>query len=240
MSIAAPVPSPTPRAPGAGGVVATIIGCVIALMGALAMLAAVGLAVAQLTLRDDGGYYTSPSERLTTPSAAIAARELSLGDVADGTAADVVDALAVRARITAAARDGGGVFIGIGPASAVERYLAGAPHARADDVRGGDVILHEQPGERRLAPPGSERFWVESTAGPGSQQLTWKATGGRWTAVVMNASAARGIDVSVRVGAKVGALPWIAAGIGVIGLVLLVVGGVLMVVGLRSPTPADP
>ncbi len=233
MSIAPPVPTPTPRAPGAGHVIATIIGCALALAGALAVLAAAGLAVAQLTLPDDDGYYTSPREQLVTSSAAISGQKLSLGDIDDGTGADVVDALAVRARITAQARDGRAVFIGIGPSAAVERYLAGAPHAQVYDVREGDVILREHPGERRLAPPAGERFWVESTQGAGRQQLTWKATSGRWSAVVMNANAARGIDVSVRVGAKVGALPWIAGGIGAIGLVLLVGGGALVVIGLR-------
>jgi hypothetical protein len=49
----------------------------------------------------------------------------------------------------------------------------------------------------------------------------------------MNADAGRGIDVDVRVGARIGAVPWIAAGIGTVGLLLLLGGGVLLFVGLR-------
>jgi hypothetical protein len=217
--------------------VATIVGALLALAGAVALLAALGLAVVQLTLRDDDGYFTSPRAHLTSSSGAIVGDELSLDDLDDDAGADVVDALAVRARITAARRDGEAVFIGIGPAAAVRRYVDGAAFAEVDDVLHGDVILTEHPGERPLDTPASQPFWVASTTGPGRQQLTWKPSSGRWAAVVMNADAARGIDVDVRVGARVGAVPWIAAGTGAVGLILLLGGGVLLFVGLRRQAP---
>jgi hypothetical protein len=235
----APV-APAPQRSSEGGVAsvpATIVGALLALAGAVAVLVAFGLAIAQLTLRDDDGYYTSPSAHLATPTSAIVGSGLSLGDVDGGASADVVDALSVTARITATARRARAVFVGIGPTAAVDRYLAGAAHAQVDGVRDGDVLLRTQTGTRRLAPPGSERFWVASAAGAGQRQVTWKASGGRWSAVVMNADGARGVDVDVRVGAKIGALPWIAGGIGLIGLFVLIGGGVLMLVGLR-PTGA--
>ncbi len=235
MSVASPAPSAA--SPGAGAIVATIVGALLALAGALAALAAIGLGVAQLTLPDEDGYYTSPTERLVTAAPAISGEDLSLGDVDGGTGADAVDALAVRARITATARDGRDLFIGIGPAAAVERYLSGAAHAQVDDVRHGDVILRERPGRSQLAPPGQQRFWAASTQGAGRQQLTWKARGGSWSAVVMHPDGSPGLDVDVRVGARVGALPWITGGLGAVGLLLLVLGGLLMVVGLR-PRPA--
>jgi len=222
---------------------ATILGAVLALAGAVALLAALGLGIAQLTLRDDDGYFTSPRAHIVTPSGAVVGDDLSLGDVDDGATADVVDALSVRARISAARRDGGDVFVGIGPAAAVHRYLRGAAFAEVDDVRNGDVILRERAGERALPPPASQAFWVASATGAGRQQLTWKPAGGRWAAVVMNADAARGVDVDVRVGARIGAVVWIAGGLGVVGLLVLFAGGALLYVGLRSPAgsaePAD-
>jgi hypothetical protein len=220
--------------------VVTIVGALLALAGAVALLAAAGLGIAQLTLRDDDGYFTSPRAHLTTPSAAIVGDDLSLGDVDDGASADVVDALSVRARITATRRDGEHVFLGIGPAAAVRRYLAGAPFAEFDDVRNGDVVLREHAGARPVQAPASQTFWVASATGPGRQQLTWKPTSGRWAAVVMNADARRGMDVAVRVGARIGAMPWIAAGIGAAGVVLLLGGGALLFVGLRPQSqPAE-
>jgi hypothetical protein len=235
MSSSSPVAPPGPARSSTPGsaVVLTIVGALLALAGAVALLAAVGLGVAQLTLRDDDGYFTSPAAHLTTASAAVVGDDLSLGDVDDGASADVIDALSVRARITATRRDGADVFIGIGPAAAVRRYLAGAPFAEVDEVRHGDVLLREHPGNRSVQAPTSQAFWVASAAGPGRQQLTWKPSSGRWAAVVMNADAGRGIDVDVRVGARIGAVPWIAAGIGTVGLLLLLGGGVLLFVGLR-------
>jgi hypothetical protein len=231
-----PVAPPPARSTPPGSVAVTIVGALVALAGAVALLAALGLGVAQLTLRDDDGYFTSPRAHLTTPSGAILGDDLSLGDVDDGATADVVDALSVRARITATRRDAGDVFIGIGPATAVHRYLQGAAFAEFDDVRNGDVVLIERSGERTLQSPASQTFWAASATGPGRQQLTWKPTSGRWAAVVMNVDGARGIDVDVRVGARIGAVPWIAGGIGAVGLILLFGGGVLLFVGLRSQT----
>jgi len=238
----APVAPPPARSSGpSGAVVVTIVGALLALAGAVALLAALGLAIAQLTLRDDDGYFTSPRAHLTSPSRAIVGDDLSLGDVDDGASADVIDALSLRARITAARRDGAGVFVGIGPATAVQSYLRGAAFAEFDDVHDGDVVLLERPGVRAVQAPTTQTFWVASATGPGRQQLTWKPTSGRWAAVVMNADGGPGIDVDVRVGARIGAVPWIAGAIGAIGLVLVLGGGVLLFVGLRHQArPAEP
>lgn len=241
MSTAPVAPSPARSSAPSGAVVITIVGALMALAGAVALLAAAGLGIAQLTLRDDDGYFTSPRAHLATPSGAIVADDLSLGDVDDDASADVVDALSVRARVTATRRDGGNVFIGIAPAAAVQRYVEGTAFAEFDDVRNDDVILIEHPGDRPLQAPTSQTFWVASATGPGRQQLTWKPTSGRWAAVVMNAGAGPGVDVDVRVGARIGAVPWIAGGIGVIGLILLLGGGALLFVGLRPQArPAEP
>jgi hypothetical protein len=234
MSSAPVAPPPTGSSTRGSAVAITIVGALLALAGAVALLAAAGLGVAQLTLRDDDGYFTSPRAHLATASAAIVGDDLSLGDVDDGASADVVDALSVRARITATRRDGADVFIGVGPAAAVRSYLAGAPFAEFDEVRNGDVVLREHSGGRSVQAPTRQTFWVASAEGSGRRQLTWKPTSGRWAAVVMNADASRGIDVDVRVGARIGSVPWIAAGIGAVGLILLLGGGVLLFVGLRS------
>jgi hypothetical protein len=230
----------TPPAARSSDVAVTIVGAILALMGAVALLVACGVAIAQLTLRDDDGYYTSPSAHLTTRSAAIVGDDLSLGDVDDGAGADVVDALSVRARITATRSDGGEVFVGIGPAAAVQRYLSGVAHAQVEDLHDGDVILREQAGARAAGSPAARTFWVASAQGPGRQQLDWKPTSGQWSAVVMNAGAAPGLDVQVRVGARIGALPWIAGGIGAVGLILVAGGGGLMFAGLRQLAHPDP
>jgi hypothetical protein len=233
----APGPPPATRP---SDVAVTIVGAILALMGAVALLVACGLAIAQLTLRDDDGYYTSPSAHLTTPTAAIVGDELSLGDVDDGAAADVVDALSLRARITATRSDGGEVFVGIGPAGALRRYLSGVPQAQVEDVRDGDVILRERLGARAAGPPAAQTFWAASAQGPGRQQLDWKPTNGQWAAVVMNATATPGIDVQVRVGARIGVLRWITGGIGAVGLILVAGGGGLMFAGLRRLGQPDP
>ena len=73
----------------------------------------------------------------------------------------------------------GPAFIGLAPRAAVERYLAGVPHAAVSQVRlargGLPVTLSPVSGRARpAAPPGDQTFWLASSA---SGTLFWSPSG---------------------------------------------------------------
>jgi hypothetical protein len=84
--------------------------------------------------------------------------------------------------------------------------------------------------------PATAGVWVAQSTGPGSRVLTWTATAGGWTIVIMNADASRGLTIRGDVGATVPALTGIATGL-LIGGAVLLAGGVAR--GARDP-PGHP
>jgi hypothetical protein len=93
--------------------------------------------------------------------------------------------------------------------------------------------LHE--GRAPRTPPGQQDFWVAESEGSGEQALTWDAEFGRWTVVVMNADAARGIDVEADAGVKLDWAIWAGLGMFVVG-VLMSAGAVVVIllIGRRA------
>ena len=66
-------------------------------------------------------------------------------------------------------------------------------------------------------------------AGPGTQTLTWAVRSGDWMVVAMNADGSRPVNMQVNVAATLPALPWIATGL-LIGGIIFLVGGILLIV----------
>jgi hypothetical protein len=126
------------------------------------------------------------------------------------------------------------LFVGIGPSSQVERYLAGTKHTLVTDYFGGK----EQPidgGPARSA-PGAQPFWVASSTGPGARSLFWKPADGSWTVVVMNADGRPDVAFHADLGASLPALPWVTTGVLLAGTAFLA-GGVLLIVGAVRRRP---
>jgi hypothetical protein len=65
-------------------------------------------------------------------------------------------------------------------------------------------------------------------AGPGTQTLAWQVANGRWTVVAMNADASAPVSVRVNAAATLPALPWVATGLLIGGVVVLLAGGLLI------------
>ena len=204
------------------GTVLAVAGSLLALAGG-AVFAALG----------GDGAITSGSQRVTTPASALVS---SVADV-DGVD-EVADALGdPELQLTTAARHPGtGVFVGIGPAVAVQRYLASAPVEEVGDFeiepfRLEDRELH--PGTRVPAPPASQRFWSAQASGPKSATMQWRVRDGDYRVVVMNATGARGVDVDASAGVEVPNTPTIAWALVVAGLLMLAGGAAAIVAGLR-------
>ncbi|HEX7187085.1 MAG TPA: hypothetical protein VF423_02580 [Actinomycetes bacterium] len=134
------------------------------------------------------------------------------------------------------------VFVGVGPARDVDRYLAGAAVETVTDF---DVApLHltgsVSKGSRQLDAPGDQDFWVERSEGSNAAATSWKLRGGEFRVVIMNADGSAGIEADGQFGLHI---PVVAA-IGAVGLAgglgATVIGAILLVLGLRTAGPAQP
>jgi hypothetical protein len=219
---------PPRRQPGGAHRVLLLVFGGIALVVALGLLAGGGVALWALGQRDDSGYFTTDSHRLSTPSYAIASKGLDIGPDAPGWISDFAGV-----RIQAGSERP--VFLGIGPTSDVTRYLARVQHSQITDFDTDPVRFssREVAGSARPAPPAQQSFWRVRATGSGTQTVTWPLEKGNWSAVAMNADGSRGVSLALRVGAHIPALRWVAVGFLAGGAVVLLVGASLLYLGVR-------
>jgi len=227
---AAPVASPrrvrNAAAAWAGGIVA-LVGVTIAIA-----------AGAVLVVFGEDSTLKSDPHSLSTSTAALVTGTASIDDTAE--VADVLGAPSVQ--LSAMADGDAGVFIGIGRAADVERYLAGAPIAEVTDLELSPYHL-----ERRLrrgsgslaplAPPADQDFWVERDSGSTSASIDWKVRDGRFRAVVMNADGSVDVATHGTFGVEIPHLSPIALVLLIGGLVMTVGGIVVAVKGSRRVQP---
>jgi len=207
----------------AGKLILTLIAAIAALIGFGATVGGVALVVAHTTQRDADGYYQSPNERLTTAATAIVAPvELRTPD------SWAFDNPVGTVRIRAGSPSANELFVGIGPADEVRRWLAGSSYTRVDRMGFGPapVLTTAVPGTGQPTAPAGQSFWVARAVGSGEQTLIWPSERGDWSIVVMNAAATPGVAADVSVGAATTALLPMGLGLGGLGLFILV-GGVL-------------
>jgi hypothetical protein len=223
---AAPPPGGERSGWNAGRVLAVVFGSLGALIGVALLLAGLALVLAQAFARDDDGYYTSDTQRLSTPTNAITVEDIDLGsEPVDFVPKDVLG----RVRIRAERPGGDRVFIGIGPQQDVDAYLRGVGHAEVEDLSDDPPRYLTTRGGAPRQPPGAEQFWVASAEGPGRQAVSWEVEGGRWSVVAMNADGARRVVLDADVAAKVGWFLGVGIGLLAAGL-LLVAGGIVLIV----------
>jgi hypothetical protein len=207
-------------------------------MGALLALVSVGLLIggdvalwADRTQRDAAGYITTGVHAFSTSGSALATEPAQLDSPGVGWLYSSILLGNVRIRVTPASTSSA-LFVGIGSANDVDRYLAGVSHTVISDfwTNRAEAMGGGTPG----SVPGAQHFWVASAVGPGAQTLTWDPANGSWTVVVMNADGRPGVNVRADLGATYPALPGIAIGVLVIGALILF-GGVLLIAGaIRS------
>jgi hypothetical protein len=200
---------------GAGRVIALVVGSVVTLI-ALAMVAAgVTVVVYDQTQRDANGYLMTGPTTYDTGTYAFVSESYRTG--ADGIPGALIGTLRIR---TLATRP---VFLGIGPAAAVETYLAGVNREVGQTAaRPGDFRARE--GGPPSGAPTSQTFWTAQAVGAGTQTLTWKPASGRWRIVLMNTDGSPGVLARGSAGATVPHLLAIGAGILAAGVFVLLVG----------------
>ena len=228
---AAPPLAPRPTGWTAGRVVSVVAGAVLVLFS-LGLLGAGGAAVWAQTTQRHGGYVDLGTTTYRTAGYAVASQTVSLH--ADTRGWDAASALfgTVRLRVTPTSGTAP-VFIGIAPAGAADRYLAGVSYATVTGTtRSGSVYTGRSGGPPAIA-PGRAGIWSAHAAGTGTQVLIWPVKSGDWTVVAMNANGSRPVSLRVNAAATVPALPWVAAGLLIGGVLFLTGGAVLIAVPLR-------
>jgi hypothetical protein len=206
---------------GVVGGVAAVTGVLIAIVGGL-------LLWADLARTDDEGFLTSSPGRLETETHAILQEGVEVGSDAP---AWIVGDSPGTVRVRASSADPRQpIFIGIGQAGAVERYLAGVErdvvvHADYDPLR---LRYLRETGRRRPPPPDTQELWVARVQGARPEPLVWDVADGRWSIVAMNADGSRGVALDAELGARIEILRWLGLGMLVGGAVLLAVGVVLI------------
>lgn len=234
---------PAPPAPrgrsgsSAGRAVAIVVGSLLIFMS-LVLLGSGGTAMwVDLFKRDEAGFLTTDAQRFSATGSALTTRPTELGPAGIGWLYSPGLLDQVRIRVTPTDPNST-LFVGIGPTTEVDRYLAGVRHTLITDFWSGRV--QAVGGGASVAAPDTQEFWVTSESGRGPRSLEWDPIEGSWTVVVMNANGQAGIDlVTTDLGATVPALVWVAFGVLVAGGVFLV-GGVLLIAGAirRGRVPA--
>jgi hypothetical protein len=180
--------------------------------------------------RDDSGYVSIGTTELDTAAYAITS-DLQ----GDGPSWLYGSTLLGEARVRATSPGEQAVFIGIARTSDISRYLDGVGYATIEHFATGE-LTSTQEGGAPSAPPAQLSIWAASAEGTGEQTLVWKPRDGDWSIVLMNTDASAGVSVRGDLGAKFPPLPWVAAGLLMAGAVLAVVGGWLLVSGVRGVT----
>jgi hypothetical protein len=235
-----PVPATAPpEAQGAarpsgwtsGRITSLVIGVLVALV-AVVLLGAGGTGLwAELTQRD-AGYVTTGVHPFSTGGSALVTERTHLGGSGVGWlySPGILGKIRIRVTPTNASSP---LFVGIGPAKDVDRYLAGVSRTVISDFFKDKVETVGGSASARSA-PATQTFWAASSAGPGARTLLWKPKSGSWSVVVMNADARPGIDVKADLGARMPAVLWIAIGLLIAGAVFLAGGGLLIAGSIRN------
>jgi hypothetical protein len=227
----------SPAQPRSSWTAGRVIGLVFASIGGLIGLALLigGIAVlAAYAFGRDDGYFNSDRKQLQSATYAITTENIDLGANEFDWAPDKI-----LGKVRIQVEGDKPVFVGIGSDADVNRYLGNVAHDELVDFHGGHSEFDLHQGRAPRTPPGKQNFWVAQAEGTGEQALTWDAEFGHWSAVVMNADAARGIDVEADAGIKLAWAVWAGLGMFVVGL-LMSVGAVIVILLIARGASRDP
>jgi hypothetical protein len=227
-----PASSPAPGRWTGGRIASVVIGAVLVLCS-MGLLGGSGVALWAQTNRH-GGYASFGTASYSVPGYAIASDTVAL-HLGNSLASDLIGTVRIRVTPVTGTTP---AFIGIAPAGAAARFLAGVDYATVQGAAGDHGSYAEHAGSAPAVPPGQAGIWTARASGPGTQTLTWPVRSGDWMVVAMNADGSRPVSLRVNVAATLPALPWIATGLLAGGLACLAGGIVLIVLPLRKASRA--
>jgi hypothetical protein len=207
--------------------ISVVLGCCLLVLGVLVGLSGAALLVA---FGPADGLHTG-SQPVATSSRALVTKTAQIAGVPE--ADRFLGQTRIDVRATARSGDKG-VFVGIGPAADVDRYLAGADIEVVTDFETTPfrLAVEPRPGSAAIPAPGSQGFWV--ARGDASSRLSWTVRDGDYRLVIMNADASPGVSLDADFGIAMPAGRPLAVWVLVVGLALLAGGVVLLVLGQRT------
>ncbi|HJR94019.1 MAG TPA: DUF4389 domain-containing protein [Gaiellaceae bacterium] len=214
-----PVAAPAEAPPGRGTaarVALIVVGVVVGIVAFALLAGGCALVAVDQTQRDDDGFLMSPTQDFASPTYAIVSES---ADIDSDGGEWALDAFLGTVRIRSESERP--LFVGIGPAAEVDRYLDGVERDVVDDLdSSGDPEYARRPGGAPSSAPGTQAFWAASSSGAGEQTLEWEPEDGDWRAVVMNEDASRNITADMSIGAELDSVLWIGIGLLVMGALL--------------------
>ncbi|TDD34758.1 hypothetical protein E1287_15595 [Actinomadura sp. KC06] len=174
------------------------------------LLAGAGLAAGAALQAESGGAFATSEQRFGTSAVALKTDEIEVGaeTARAGNPMPDVGELAEVEIVVRPADPGVALFVGVGPKAEVERYLRGVSRDEFVSARLSPFkpVFHRVSGADTAAPPSRQRFWVASSAGPGTRTVKWDKTGGTWSVVVMRMDGRSGVDAHASIGLRFGFL----------------------------------
>lgn len=212
----------TPRRGGRAGFIALAV-----IMMVLGVIAALGGGALLIAFGSDG-QITSDTHPVTTPTAAVITDVATISNTSQ--VADAVGTPTVH--VTAS-----GVFVGIGSAADVDRYLAGVAVDQVRDLDLDPYVLNlsRLDGTAKATPPAEQTFWVASGSAAGVTDLTWNVRDGAYRMVLMNSDGTPGVSTRLSIGVGLPGAFGLAVGFLVGGLVLLAGGVAILMFASRRP-----
>jgi hypothetical protein len=230
--VEAPVEAPARRGTAAR-VVLIIVGIVAGIVAFALLVGGCALVAIDQTQRDDDGFLMSPTRDFESPTYAIVSES---ADIDSDGGEWALDTFLGTVRIRSESERS--VFVGIGPAAEVDRYLEGVEYDVVDDLdSSGDPEYSRRSGSAPSAGPDTETFWVASSSGAGEQTLEWDPEDGDWRVVVMNEDASRGVAADMSIGAELDSVLWIGIGLLLLGALLAAGAALAITAGSRRRRP---
>lgn len=227
-----PVAAPPPprRGFGAKRVILLVLGTLVALLG-LSLLAAGGAGAWALGERDSSGYFTTGTNRLSTPEYALVSENLDVDSDVPGWFGDHFATVRIQATSDRP------VFVGIARTGEIDRYLTGVAHDEITDIDADpfDYTARRVGGSAAPASPTKQSFWRVQASGSGTQTIKWSLEGGDWSALAMNADGSRAVSVDARFGIRVKSLIWLMVVGFIVGALVLLGGAAMIYFGARRP-----
>jgi len=224
-TITIPAPVAAPR--GGRSSASAWLGWLFALVGAVIVIGA----AAVLLLFGEDSTLSSDPQALSTRTAALVSGTAEISDTAE-----VADVLGdPRIKITAESDGENGVFVGVGRAADVERYLANAPIAEVTDLDFAPFRLDRKmrDGIVTPAPPAEQDFWVAASSSDEKASVDWKVRDGEYRAVVMNADGSVDVASHGTFGVTIPHISSFALGVLIAGLLVIAGGIATLVIGRR-------
>lgn len=213
---------------------AVILGIVVALTGVLSVTAGGFVLGVYRAHGAASGFFSTPSRTVGSNGFAVTVPDIN-EQLAAGWQRWVLSRAEATVRVSGVSRLPAPLFVGIAPTAVVSEYLSGVARDRITgiDLAAGSIDHDHVDGKRVPAPPQEQRFWEAKTSGSGSQTLEWSMREGDWAIVIMNGDGSAPVAADLRLGARLGIIYPLTAGVTALGVVLLGLGAVLILRGSR-------